>query len=131
MDTNVIVVDERIKELDLIVLLLVEDVHRLGEVPQLLVQLVMLLVQGGQGLVIGTQRGGRKRSVEGVRDGGDIGHRAHHHGRGGHGLEHDQNINCGCIVQYHVSRECLCCPVYHLSVESNQTGGYKPGIWLF
>ena len=69
MDTDVIIVDEGIKELDLIVLLLVEDVHRLGEVPQLLVQLVVLLVQGGQGLVVGAQRGGRERGVEGVWDG--------------------------------------------------------------
>ena len=54
MDADVIVVDECVQELDLAVLLLVEDVNRLREVPQLLVKLVgVLLVQGRQGLVVG------------------------------------------------------------------------------
>ena len=104
MDADVIVVDERVQELDLAVLLLVEDVHRLGEVSQLLVQLVgVLLVQGGQGLVVGAHGGRGERGLEGVRHRRDVGHGAYHHGGRRHCLEHDQNMNRGRALQYPVT----------------------------
>ena len=103
MDADVIVVDECVQELNLAVLLLVEDVHRLREVPQLLVKLVgVLFVQGRQGLVVGAHGGRGERGLEGVRHRRDVRHGAYHHGGGRHCLEHDQNMNRGCALQYPV-----------------------------
>ena len=56
---TVIIVDKGVQEVNLSVLLLVEDVYRVGKLLELLVKLVGVFVQGGQGLVVGA-RGGRE-----------------------------------------------------------------------